>query len=83
MPSSRLSWPIVVPAVIVLALLGLGGAKFVRDAYPADPFQSEALAKCVAGDPGFVRFFPNERARCYARQPRQTRLEAASETRQN
>jgi hypothetical protein len=80
---SRLSWPIVVLTVMVVALLGLGSVKFVRDGYPIDPFQSKALAKCVAGDPGFVRFFPDERARCYARQPRQTRLEAASEMRQN
>ncbi|HWB50501.1 MAG TPA: hypothetical protein VG651_15430 [Stellaceae bacterium] len=83
MPFSRLGWRIAIPAVIVFALLNIGAIKFVRDAYPADPFQSEALAKCVAGDPGFVRFFPDDRARCYARQPRQTRLEAASETRQN
>lgn len=83
MPFSRLSWRIAVPAVVVFALLSLGAAKFVRDAYPSDPFQSAALAKCVAGDPGFVRFFPDDRARCYARQPRQTRLEAPAETRQN
>lgn len=83
MPFSRLSWRIVVPAVVVFALLGLGGVKFVRDGYPTDAFQSQALAKCVAVDPGFVRFFADERARCYARQPRQTRLEASGETRQN
>jgi hypothetical protein len=83
MPFSRLSWRIVVPAAIVLALLIFGGTKFVHDGYPADPFQSQALAKCVAADPGFVRFFPDDRARCYARQPRQTRLEAPGETRQN
>ena len=83
MPFSRLSWRIMVPVVVVVALLNIGAVKFLRNAYPADPFQSQALAKCVAVDPGFVRFFPDDRARCYARQPRQSRLEAASETRQN
>jgi hypothetical protein len=82
MPFSRWSWRIV-PAVIVFVLLALGGTKFVHDGYPSDPFQSQALAKCVAGDPGFVRFFPDDRVRCYARQPRQSRLEATGETRQN
>ena len=75
MPFSRLGWRVAIPAVVVFALLNIGAIKFIRDAYPTDPFKSEALAKCVAGDPGFVRFFPDDRARCYARQPRQTRLE--------
>jgi hypothetical protein len=83
MPFARLGWRIIVPAAAAFVLLNIGAVKFVRDAYPADPFKSEALAKCTAGDPGFVRFFPDDRARCYARQPRQTRLESrSSETQQ-
>ena len=81
MPFSRLGWRILVPVIAVFVLLNIGAVKFIRDAYPADPFQAEALAKCVAGDPGFVRFFPGDRAQCYARQPRQTRHESASDTR--
>jgi len=83
MPFARLGWRIIVPAALALVLLNIGAVKFFRDAYPADPFKSEALAKCIAGDPGFVRFFPDDRARCYARQPRQTRVENTSETQQD
>jgi len=74
MPLLHVGWRVVVPVVAVFALLNVGALHFVRDAYPADPFKSGALAKCTAGDPGFVRFFSDERARCYARQPRQTGL---------
>ena len=80
MPFSRLGWRIIIPTIVALALLNVGALRFVRDAYPADPFKSEALAKCVAGDPGFIRFFPDDRAKCYARQPRQSRLELTSGT---
>jgi hypothetical protein len=80
MPFASLSWRIIVPVVAGFVLLNIGAVKFVRDAYPADPFKSEALAKCVAGDPGFVRYFADDRSRCYARQPRQTRLENDGET---
>jgi len=76
-------WRIIVQAVFVFALLNIGAVRFVREAYPADPFKSEALAKCVAGDPGFIRFFPNDRAQCYARQPRQSRLENVADTQQD
>jgi hypothetical protein len=72
---SRLGWRIGIPVVVVFGLLNFGAVRFVRDAYPTDPFKSEALAKCIASDPGFVRFFPVDRDRCYARQPRQSRLE--------
>jgi len=65
----RLVRRLAVVVVIVGALLGVGGLKFVRDAYPADPFKSGALAKCLAADHGFVRFFAEQRASCYARQP--------------
>jgi hypothetical protein len=75
MPFSRLGWRIIVPALALLILLNIGAVKFIRDAYPADPFKSEALAKCVASDPGFVRFFPDDREKCYARQPRTSRLD--------
>jgi hypothetical protein len=54
---------------IVVMLLAVGGLKFVRDAYPADPFKSEALRNCLLHDRGFIRFFPEQRADCYARQP--------------
>lgn len=54
---------------IVVMLLAVGGLKFVRDAYPADPFKSEALRNCLLHDRGFIRFWPQERADCYARQP--------------
>lgn len=54
---------------IIVSLLAVGGLKFVRDAYPADPFKSEALRNCLMHDRAFVRFFPQERADCYARQP--------------
>ena len=80
MPFSRLSWRIIVPAVVVFGLLDIGSIKFIRDAYPADPFKSEALLKCTAGDPGFVRFLPGDRAKCYARQPRTSRLETPQDT---
>lgn len=80
MPFARLGWRIIVPALIVFVLLNVGAIRFIRDAYPSDPFKSEALAKCIAGDPGFVRFFPNDRELCYARQPRSSRLEGASGT---
>jgi hypothetical protein len=83
MPFSRLGWRVGVPVIVAFVLLNVGAIKFVRDAYPADPFKSEALAKCTAGDPGFIRFFPDDRAKCYARQPRQTRLETAAETQQD
>jgi hypothetical protein len=83
MPFSRLGWRVIVPTVAVFALLNIGAIKFIRDAYPSDPFKSEALAKCVAGDPGFVRFFSNDREHCYARQPRTSRLESAIETQQD
>ena len=79
MPFSHLGWRVVVPAVILFALFDIGAIKFIRDAYPADPFKAEALAKCVAGDPGFVRFFSDQRDQCYARQPRTSRLETASD----
>jgi hypothetical protein len=59
-----------IPAVITIGLVNLGGIKFIKDAYPADPFKAAALTKCSEADPGFVRFLPNERSRCYARQPR-------------
>jgi hypothetical protein len=58
---------------IVVVLLSVGGLKFVRDAYPGDPFRSEALRNCLAHDPGFIRFSPEERASCYARQPQLAR----------
>jgi hypothetical protein len=83
MPFSRLGWRIIVPTVVVFGLLNVGAVRFVRDAFPADPFKSEALAKCVAGDPGFIRFFSDDRAKCYARQPRQSRLENPAETQQD
>jgi len=51
-------------------LLAVGGLKFVRDAYPADPFKSEALRNCVMHDRAFIRFSPQDRAECYARQPK-------------
>jgi hypothetical protein len=70
MLGSRVVRRAAIPAVIVIGLLNLGGIKFIKDAYPADPFKAGALAKCIASDPGFVRFLPDERGRCYARQPR-------------
>ena len=82
MPFARLKWRFIIPAVTALALLNVGVVKFIRDAYPADPFKAEALAKCVAGDPGFVRFFSDDRAKCYARQPRISLLEHPAETQQ-
>ena len=75
MPTFRLGWRVVIPVVVVFSVLNIGAVKFVRDAYPADPFKAEALAKCVAGDPAFIRFLPGDRDRCYARQPRQSRLD--------
>jgi len=54
---------------IVVLLLAVGGLKFVRDAYPADPFKSEALRNCLLHDRAFIRFSPTDRADCYARQP--------------
>jgi hypothetical protein len=78
---SWLRWRIVVPIVMVLGLVNFGAVKFVRDAYPSDPFKSEALAKCIAGDRGFIRFLPDDRDKCYARQPHASRVESpANET---
>jgi hypothetical protein len=54
---------------IMVLLLAVGGLKFVRDAYPGDPFKSEALRNCLAHDSGFIRFSPEQRADCYAHQP--------------
>ena len=83
MPFARLGWRIVVPAVVLFVLLNIGALKFIRDAYPSDPFKSEALTKCIAGDPGFVRFFSDDREHCYARQPRTSRVETTSNIQQN
>jgi len=83
MPFSRLSWRVIVPALLAFVLINVGAIRFIRDAYPSDPFKSQALTKCVAGDPGFVRFFAIDREQCYARQPRQTRLESSSGTQPN
>lgn len=79
---SWLNWRIIVPAVLVLGVVNFGAVEFVRNAYPSDPFKSEALAKCIAGDRGFIRFLPDDRDKCYARQPHASRLEApaANET---
>jgi hypothetical protein len=74
MPFFQFGWRVIVPVVAVIAVLNIGAVSFVREAYPSDPFKSQALAKCVASDPGFVRFFSDDRSRCYARQPRQTGL---------
>ena len=82
MPFSRIGWRIAVPAVVVFALLNIGAIRFIREAYPADPFKSEALVEMRRAT-RFVRFFPNDRTQCYARQPRTSRLEAAAETRQD
>ena len=46
-----------IAVAIVVALLNLGGIQFVRDAYPADPFKAEALAKCIAADFGLCAVF--------------------------
>lgn len=70
MSGFRLVRRAAIPTVIAIGLFNIGGIAFIKDAYPADPFKAGALAKCSASDPGFVRFFPGERARCYARQPR-------------
>jgi len=67
MPFFRLGWRVVVPVVLVFSLVNVGAIKFVRDAYPSDPFRSEALAKCIAADPGFIRFIPIDRDRCCSR----------------
>ncbi|HEX5320170.1 MAG TPA: hypothetical protein VFW46_13495 [Stellaceae bacterium] len=58
-----------IATLIVGLLLGVGALKYVRDAYPADPFKSEALRHCLAHDPAFIRFSADDRANCYARQP--------------
>jgi hypothetical protein len=42
MPLSRLGWRIGIPLIIAFVLLYIGAVKFIRDAYPADPFKSEA-----------------------------------------
>lgn len=57
--------------VVVVVMANIGAVKFVRDAYPADPFKSTALEKCLAADRGFIRFSAEQRAHCYARQPHQ------------
>jgi hypothetical protein len=66
---SRLSWRIAVPLAILFVALNIGSLKYVRDAYPADPFKRMALTHCVASDAGFVRFFASDREACYTRQP--------------
>jgi hypothetical protein len=68
----RLGWRFVFPVALAAILLNVGAVQFVREAYPADPFKSQALAKCLANDPGFIRFISEDRDKCYARQPRQT-----------
>ena len=71
MLGSRVVRRAAIPAVIVIGLLNLGGIKFIKDAYPADPFKAGALAEMHRLGSGFrVRFLPGERGRCYARQPR-------------
>ena len=69
MPALQLVRKVGIVVGICGVLLSVGGLKFVRDAYPADPFKSSALNKCLASDHGFIRYFAEERARCYARQP--------------
>ena len=70
MTRSRLVRRTALTLVMGAILYNFGGSDYVRQAYPADPTKSEALANCAATDPSFVRFFPSDRARCYARQPR-------------
>jgi hypothetical protein len=65
----RLGWRIALPFAILIVALNIGSLKYVRDAYPADPFKRVALAHCVAADAGFVRFLASDREACYTRQP--------------
>jgi hypothetical protein len=73
----RLGWRIAIPLATVFVVLNIGSLKFVRDAYPADPFKSMALAHCIAADTGFVRFFASDREACYQRQPQLPHLFSA------
>ena len=72
MPVVRLLRRLLIVLFVVFGLMNIGVIRFVRDAYPADPYKSHALAQCLAAEPGFIRFSAAERERCYARQPRQT-----------
>ncbi len=65
----RLVGRFAVAVAVVVVIVNIGIMRLIREAYPADPFKSDALAKCLAADPGFVRFLAADRARCYARQP--------------
>jgi hypothetical protein len=74
---SRLGWRIAVPLAILFVALNIGSLKYVRDAYPADPFKRMALAHCIASDAGFVRFLGSDREACYTRQPQMPHLFSA------
>ena len=72
MPLVRLLRRLAIALAVVFGLSNIGVVKFVRDAYPADPYKSHALSQCLAAEPGFIRFSAADRERCYARQPRRT-----------
>jgi hypothetical protein len=74
---SHLGWRIAIPLAILFVALNIGSLKYVRDAYPSDPFKRMALTHCIASDAGFVRFFASDREACYTRQPQMPHLFSA------
>ena len=68
----RISTFLVISVVVAATLVTLYGRQaiaLVRDAYPSDPARAEALNRCAAGDPHFIRFSERERDGCYAHFP--------------
>ena len=50
---------------VVAVLFGHQAVGLVLAGYPRDTIKREALARCAAADPHFLRFSQRDRAECY------------------
>ncbi|GEM_PF-2014070 len=63
-PIYRLIGGLVALSVVVF-LFGNQAVGYVQAGYPKDMIKREALARCAAADPHFLRFSQKDRTECY------------------
>ncbi len=63
-PTIRIIGGVAILAIVAV-LFGQQAIGVVLAGYPRDTIKREALARCAAADPHFVRFSQRDRTECY------------------